>query len=274
MESGDRVDWKRLATLREQFQHAHGELLFARKHWQQRVEHQAQRMRRLSDALDPVRVKLRSVPDHERGWPVEAVGLLSLLAVVLEWFPALLTARVYLEGDPAVLLMLTASFAVMGAALGDFLGHALRAFRQGSHPSVTHGVFAVVIGVLALLYLRAVYLIRVGIPPSADALVPSPTLAAGLVILSAAGMAVACFAAYHAEGFGCFLLRLDERMTKWRLAHTREAYAYGQVQAARYHHECTEMARRFVATLPQADDTDTAPYLVDYLLGDLAHAGG
>jgi hypothetical protein len=129
----------------------------------------------------------------------------------------------------------------------------------------------VLIGVLALVYLRAVYLIRIGVPPSAGALVPEATLAAGLVVLSAAGMAVACFAAYHAEAFSLFLLRQGERMLKWRLGRTLDAQRYGEVQLMRYKHECTEVARRFIAALPQTDETHTTDYLVDYLLGDLTH---
>jgi hypothetical protein len=270
----DRADRQRLAELSEQFYQAHSDILSARKHWQKRLEHHEKIVKRLSDDLDPIRVKVRSMPDHDRGWPIGFVVIVSLVAVALEWFPALLTARVYLEGEPQALFLLTASFAVMGAALGALLGHALRSFRLGNSPNLTHAFFALLIGVLALLYLRAVFLIRVGIPQSPDALVPQQTLAAGLVVLSAAGMAFACFATYHAEGFGLFLLRHEERLIKWRLARTQAAYRYGEVQSMRYRHECTEVARRFVAALPQTDDTRTTDYLVEYLLGDLTRRDG
>src|ERR1700722_19308857 len=71
-----------------------------------------------------------ALPAYDRGWMLELIGVLAVLAIVLEWYPARMMSLVFFFASAVELMALTAAFAAGGFLLGLVLGELARRYRM------------------------------------------------------------------------------------------------------------------------------------------------
>ena len=160
------------------------------------------------DALSP----------YDRGWMLELIALLALLAIVLEWFPARMMSLVFFFATAVELVALTCAFAAGGFLLGLVLGELARRHRQPQRHALLDSVCFGLAALAVVAFLAVGFELRMGYAQAstdgAIAAVGPVVQAAALTTLAFIGIIIAFTSGYQRESFDSLRLR-------WRLSRLR-----------------------------------------------------
>ncbi|GEM_PF-1828943 len=147
--------------------------------------------------------RLDALPGYERGWLLEVIGLLALVSIVLEWYPARMMSLVFFFASAVELVALTAAFAVGGFLLGLLLGELLRRHRRPQAHEPLDWVFLVAAIVAVGAFLVVGYELRLGYARASIDAANSPlepvVQAAALTTLAFIGIVIAFTSGYYRE---------------------------------------------------------------------------
>src|SRR5579884_187323 len=206
--------------------------------------------------------RLDAVPPYERGWPIEIIAGLAIVAIVLEWYPARMMSLVFFFASRTELIALTAAFAATGFLLGLLLGELVRRQRRPQPQAGFDAIFLGLAAIAAIGFLTVGYLLRYTYATASTdgAQIPnSPTIqAAALTMLAFTGIVLAFTAGYYRESFETLALR-------HRLGglHRRLRAAQRHLDATRREVEISDRAVR----LAVADDETTIPTVGETIYG-------
>ena len=146
---------------------------------------------------------LDALPAHERGWPIEVIGILAVVAIVLEWYPARMMSLVFFFASKVELIALTAAFAVGGFLLGLLLGELLRRHRRPQLHAALDWVFLCAAVVAVLGFLGIGYELRLAYATASSDAAQSPVQpviqALALTTLAFIGIVIAFTSGYYRE---------------------------------------------------------------------------
>ena len=206
--------------------------------------------------------RLDAVPPYERGWPLEIIAALAIVAIVLEWYPARMMSLVFFFASRTELIALTAAFAATGFLLGLLLGELVRRQRRPQASVALDAVFLALASIAAIGFLTVGYLLRYTYATASNdgSQIPnSPTIqAAALTMLAFTGIVLAFTSGYYRESFETLALR-------YRLGgmHRRLRAAQRHLDATRREVEISDRAVR----LAVADDETTIPTVGETIYG-------
>lgn len=183
-----------------------------------------------------------ALPAYDRGWMLEVIGILALVAIVLEWFPARIMSLVFFFATKVELIALTAAFAAGGFLLGLLLGELLRRHRKpqphGALDWIILGcAWAAVIAFLAVGYMLRLAYANASNDASAAAMTPI-VQAAALTTLAFIGIVIAFTAGYYRESAEALHVRR-------RLARLRGALRSNEAHLDATRHELSASERAF-----------------------------
>jgi hypothetical protein len=160
------------------------------------------------DALSP----------YDRGWMLELIALLAVLAIVLEWFPARMMSLVFFFASAVELVALTCAFAAGGFLLGLVLGELARRHRQPQQHALLDSICFGLAALAVVAFLAVGFELRMGYAQAstdgAIAAVGPVVQAAALTTLAFIGIVIAFTSGYQRESFDSLRLR-------WRLSRLR-----------------------------------------------------
>jgi hypothetical protein len=216
--------------------------------------------------------RLDSIPAYERGWIVEIIAALALVAVALEWYPARMMSQVFFFASAAELVALTAAFAIGGFLLGLLLGELLRRHRMPQAHAALDWVFLsfAVIAVAAFLLvgyeLRLAYA-RASIDAAQSPMEPA-VQAAALTTLAFIGIVIAFTSGYYRES-------VEAMRVRWRLGglHRRVRTGQKHLETTRAELEAAERAYR-LHTESEAAAAARPGYTSERYDGEAPGAGG
>ena len=205
------------------------------------------------DQIRAAQSRADSIPPYDRGWPIEMIGVLACVAVVLEWYPARMMSLVFFFASAVELVALTAAFAVGGFLLGLLLGELLRRHRRPQVHAALDWVFLGAAVVAVGAFLAVGYELRLAYAQaSSDAAqspVPPVIQAAALTTLAFIGIVIAFTSGYYRESVEAMRLR-------WRLG--------------RLHREVRRNERHLEAMRAELDAVERASGLADQAGGAAA----
>ena len=147
--------------------------------------------------------RLDGVPAYERGWALELIGLLALVAIVLEWYPARMMSLVFFFATAVELVALTAAFAIGGFLLGLLLGELLRGHRRPQAHAALDWVFLSCAVVAVVAFLVVGFELRLAYATASSDAAQSPigpaVQAAALTTLAFIGIVLAFTSGYYRE---------------------------------------------------------------------------
>jgi hypothetical protein len=147
--------------------------------------------------------RLDALPAYERGWPVEVIGILAVVAIVLEWYPARMMSLVFFFASKVELIALTAAFAVGGFLLGLLLGELLRRHRRPQLHAALDWVFLGAAIVAVVGFLGIGYELRLAYATASSDAAQSPVQpviqALALTTLAFIGIVIAFTSGYYRE---------------------------------------------------------------------------
>ncbi|HYW54856.1 MAG TPA: hypothetical protein VE826_12870 [Dongiaceae bacterium] len=216
--------------------------------------------------------RLDSIPAYERGWIVEVIALLALVAVALEWYPARMMSQVFFFASAGELVALTAAFAIGGFLLGLLLGELLRRHRTPQAHAALDWVFlafaATAVGAFLLVgyELRLAYA-RASIDAAQSPMEPA-VQAAALTTLAFIGIVIAFTSGYYRES-------VEAMRVRWRLGglHGRVRRNQKHLELTRAELEAAERAYRLHAESETAAAA-RAGYTSERYDGDAPGAAG
>lgn len=181
-----------------------------------------------------------ALPAYDRGWMLELIAVLALLAIVLEWFPARMMSLVFFFASAVELQALTAAFAFGGFLLGLMLGELARRHRQPQRHAVLDTVCFLLAGVAVVAFLAVGFALRYGYAQAstdgAVAAIGPMVQAAALTTLAFIGIVIAFTSGYHRESFDSLRLR-------WRLSRLRGELRTNEAHLAATQHELAAAER-------------------------------
>lgn len=207
--------------------------------------------------------RFEALPAHDRGWAIEIVCILAVIAIALEIYPAHLMSLVFFGSSGTELGLLTAAFAGGGFLLGLVLGEMARRYRVPQrHTLIDHLCFIFAL-VAVVGFLIVGFELRLGYAAtstdSTNAAIGPLVQAAALTILAFIGIVIAFTAGYHRESYGTLALR-------YRLINLRSNLKSSEAQLQATRHE--------FAAAERAANADGAPMpRVPIVTGD-AYANG
>ncbi len=206
-----------------------------------------------------------ALPAYDRGWMLELIGVLALLAIVLEWYPARMMSLVFFFASAVELIALTCAFAAGGFLLGLVLGELARRHRT-PQPHSFLDQLCLGLGALAVVAFLAVgFELRMGYAQaSSDGVTPAigPVVqAAALTTLAFIGIVIAFTAGYHRES-------LDSMRLRGRLSRLRSSLRANESHLAATQHELAAAER---AANVVAEDS-AGPFRVPTVSGDTTPA--
>lgn len=188
--------------------------------------------------------RFEALPPYERGWMLELIGVLAVVSIVLEWFPARMMSLVFFFATAVELTALTAAFAVGGFLLGLLVGELLRRHRRPQPHGALDWIilacaWAAVIAFLAVGYMLRLAYANASNDASAAAMTPI-VQAAALTTLAFIGIVIAFTSGYYRESAEA--LHVRRRLSKLRGAlRANEAH----LEATRHELSASERAFRF-----------------------------
>jgi hypothetical protein len=198
---------------------------------------------------------LDAIPAYDRGWPVEVIGILAIVAIVLEWFPARMMSLVFFFASKVELVALTAAFAAGGFLLGLVLGELLRRHRKPQLHAAADWVFLGLAIVAVVGFLGIGYALRLGYATASTDAAQSPVQpvvqALALTTLAFIGIVIAFTAGYYRES--------GEAMgVRYRLGGARRRMRTNErhLEAVRTELEAAE--RAYALAAERADRADTS----------------
>ncbi len=181
-----------------------------------------------------------ALPAYDRGWMLELIGVLALLAIVLEWYPARMMSLVFFFATAVELVALTCAFAAGGFLLGLLLGELARRYRIPQQHTFLDGVCFGLAALAVTAFLAVGFELRMGYAQASSDGVTSaigPVVqAAALTTLAFIGIVIAFTAGYHRESFDSLALR-------HRLSRLRAALRTNELHLASTEHELAAVER-------------------------------
>lgn len=215
--------------------------------------------------------RLDSIPAYERGWIVEVIVALALVAVALEWYPARMMSQVFFFASAAELIALTAAFAIGGFLLGLLLGELLRRHRMPQAHAPLDWVFLAFAVVAVGAFLLVGYELRLAYARASIDAAQSPmepaVQAAALTTLAFIGIVIAFTSGYYRES-------IEAMRVRWRLGglHRRVRSSQKHLEATHAELEAAERAYRLHA---EGEAASTRPgYTSERYDGEAPGAGG
>ena len=190
-----------------------------------------------------------SIPAYERGWMLEVIGVLAVVSIVLEWFPARMMSLVFFFASAIELVALTAAFAVGGFLLGLLLGELLRRHRKPQPHVLLDRVILGCAWLAVIAFLAVGFLLRYAYASASNDASAAPMTpvvqAAALTTLAFIGIVIAFTSGYYRES-------VEALRTRYRLARLRGALRANEahLDATRDELSASERAFRF------ADDAE------------------
>ncbi|HEY0615631.1 MAG TPA: hypothetical protein VGC96_13350 [Candidatus Elarobacter sp.] len=214
--------------------------------------------------------RLDAIPAHDRGWSIEAIALLALVSIVLEWYPARMMSLVFFFASKVELIALTAAFAVGGFLLGLLLGELLRRHRKPQTHAALDWVFLTLAVVAVSAFLLVGYQLRFAYAHASSDAAQSPigpgVQALALTTLAFIGIVIAFTSGYYRESVEA--VRVRRRLGGLHAQiHTRQRH----LEATRAELDAAERAYQLVAN----GDAGAAPErFVRTIREDDLRAGG
>jgi len=144
-----------------------------------------------------------ALPAYDRGWMLELIGVLALLAMVLEWYPARMMSLVFFFATAVELVALTCAFAAGGFLLGLLLGELARRYRIPQQHTFLDGVCFGLAALAVTAFLAVGFELRMGYAQASSDGVTSaigPVVqAAALTTLAFIGIVIAFTSGYYRE---------------------------------------------------------------------------
>jgi hypothetical protein len=182
------------------------------------------------DALSP----------YDRGWMLELIALLAVLAIVLEWFPARMMSLVFFFASAVELVALTCAFAAGGFLLGLVLGELARRHRQPQQHALLDSICFGLAALAVVAFLAVGFELRMGYAQAstdgAIAAVGPVVQAAALTTLAFIGIVIAFTSGYQRESFDSLRLR-------WRLSRLRSELSTNEAHLTATQHELASAQR-------------------------------
>jgi hypothetical protein len=153
------------------------------------------------------------IQQHGRGWPLLAVGLLAIVTVALEYFPATQFSQIF-PADDTQRKIYTATFTIVPAVLALALGELLRRRRHPEKQVLMDMILLVFVTLMTVAFLLIGYQLRLayttesgtgglGLTPAMEAL--------ALTSIATIGVVLTVVSAYYRESLEMFRVR-------WKLA--------------------------------------------------------
>jgi hypothetical protein len=206
-----------------------------------------------------------ALPAYDRGWMLELIGVLALLAIVLEWYPARMMSLVFFFASAVELIALTCAFAAGGFLLGLVLGELARRHRMPQPHSFLDGVCLGLAALAVVAFLAVGFELRMGYAQaSSDGVTPAigPVVqAAALTTLAFIGIVIAFTSGYQRES-------LDSWRLRRRLARLRSTLHTNELHLAATQHELAAAER---AASVAAEDSGAVR--VPTVAGDTSQSG-
>jgi hypothetical protein len=181
-----------------------------------------------------------ALPAYDRGWMLELIAVLAMLAIVLEWFPARMMSLVFFFASAVELQALTAAFAFGGFLLGLVLGELARRHRQPQRHAALDTVCFALAAIAVIAFLAVGFELRYGYAQAstdgAVAAIGPVVQAAALTTLAFIGIVIAFTSGYHRESFDSLRLR-------WRLSRLRGELRTNEAHLAATQHELAAAER-------------------------------
>jgi hypothetical protein len=181
-----------------------------------------------------------ALPAYDRGWMLELIGVLAVLAIVLEWYPARMMSLVFFFATAVELVALTCAFAAGGFLLGLVLGELARRYRMPQQHAFLDGVCLGLAALAVVAFLAVGFELRMGYAQaSSDGVTPAigPVVqAAALTTLAFIGIVIAFTAGYHRES-------LDSLALRRRLSRLRSTLRTNELHLAATQHELAAVER-------------------------------
>jgi hypothetical protein len=187
-----------------------------------------------------------SIAAHDRGWMLEAIAVLALVSITLEWYPARMMSLVFFFASAVELVALTAAFAIGGFLLGLLLGELLRRHRKPQQHAALDWVFLTCAVVAVSAFLAVGYQLRFAYAHASSDAAQSPigpaVQAAALTTLAFIGIVIAFTSGYYRES-------VEAMRVRWRLGslHRRVRVSQQHLEATRAELEAAERAYRLIA---------------------------
>ena len=188
--------------------------------------------------------RFESLPAYERGWMLEMIGVLAIVSIVLEWFPARMMSLVFFFATKVELIALTAAFAVGGFLLGLLLGELLRRHRKPQPHGVLDAIIQGSAWLAVIAFLAAGFMLRLAYANASNDASAAPLTpivqAAALTTLAFIGIVIAFTSGYYRESTEA--LHVRRRLSRLRAAlRSDEAH----LEATRHELSASERAFRF-----------------------------
>jgi hypothetical protein len=147
--------------------------------------------------------RLDSIPAYDRGWMLEVIGILALVSITLEWYPARMMSLVFFFASATELIALTAAFAVGGFLLGLLLGELLRRHRKPQPHAALDWVFLSCAIVAVVAFLAVGFMLRMAYAQASNDGTAAPigpiVQASALTTLAFIGIVIAFTSGYYRE---------------------------------------------------------------------------
>jgi hypothetical protein len=188
--------------------------------------------------------RLDSIPGYDRGWLIEIVGVLALVSITLEWYPAHMMSLVFFFASALELTALTAAFAVGGFLLGLLMGELLRRHRKPQGHAVLDWLFLAFAVIAVVAFLSVGFMLRMAYAQTSNDGTAAPigpaVQASALTTLAFIGIVIAFTSGYYRESVEAFALR-------WRLSGLRGALRTNErhLEASQQELSASERAYRY-----------------------------
>jgi hypothetical protein len=181
-----------------------------------------------------------ALPAYDRGWMLELIGVLAILAIVLEWYPARMMSLVFFFASAVELVALTSAFAAGGFLLGLVLGELARRYRMPQPHTFLDGVCLGLATIAVVAFLAVGFELRMGYAQASSdgvtAAIAPVIQAAALTTLAFIGIVIAFTSGYHRES-------LDSMRLRGRLSRLRSALRTNELHLAATRHELAAVER-------------------------------
>jgi hypothetical protein len=188
--------------------------------------------------------RFESLPAYERGWMLEMIGVLAIVSIVLEWFPARMMSLVFFFATAVELTALTAAFAVGGFLLGLLLGELLRRHRKPQPHGALDWIILACAWVAVIAFLAVGFMLRLAYANASNDAGAAPMTpvvqAAALTTLAFIGIVIAFTSGYYRESVEA--LHVRRRLSRMRAALRADE---ANLETTRHELSATERAFRF-----------------------------
>ena len=188
--------------------------------------------------------RYESLPAYERGWMLEMIGVLAIVSIVLEWFPARMMSLVFYFATAVELAALTAAFAVGGFLLGLLLGELFRRHRKPQPHAVLDWIILGCAWAAVIAFLAVGFMLRLAYASASNDASAAPMTpmvqAAALTTLAFIGIVIAFTSGYYRESAEA--LHVRRRLSRLR-GELRANEAH--LEATRHELSASERAFRF-----------------------------